>query len=792
MKVPCRWLADYVEIEITDEAIARLAERLTLAGLEVEGIETTGTLRNAVVGRVISSEPLPKSDHLTLCTVDIGSETVEIVCGASNVVDGGLVPVVLPDGELPNGLKIERRKLRGVVSNGMICSKEELGLEDSSEGIWNFELGLNLEVGADLTELLEYDDTIFDIKVPSNRPDCASVYGVARDVAALLERPLADLPTDIEETLPPAAERIRIEIEDPSDTPRYAARLMEGITIRPAPLRMQHRLIKAGMRPLSNVVDATNYVMLELGHPLHPFDADLVDEPIVIRRATAGETFRTLDGIDRRLTEEVLMIADGRGGLALAGVMGGERSEIRPETNRLLLEIAAFDGYTIRKASRAVGLRSEASQRFERRIDPESVSLAAERAAHLIQRLTGCQIHRGLADGYPAPSTRPMVRLRPERASLVLGLDLDQTTCLDILRRLQIDAEPDGSEIVATIPYHRPDLEREADLIEDVGRIYGYDKLESAPPKPVLSVGRKDATELAKDRIREIVTGLGMIEVVGDGFDQREWRQALGMPDDDLIRLVNPMTIGQAALRSSLVPGILSIVDTNLSRGVDGGMIYEIGRIFSATGGEREAFGGALFGRTGTPLRGKERVSLSLAKGILDDLFRRLQLDGVSTLPASLRGCSFLHIGRSTDFVHNKRLLGFLGELTPAVIERFAIPTTVLVFEFDAAMLTANADAPIAYTEVPQYPASKRDLSVSAPAGLAEAEVRGAILAEPEIEMALLYDSYEGEQIAAGRKSLTYELAFRAADRTLTDPEVDAIVGRIETRLGKLDVRLRT
>jgi phenylalanyl-tRNA synthetase beta chain len=790
MKVPCRWLADYVDLDVSEEAIARLAERLTLAGLEVEGIEKTGSLRNAVVGRVVSSEPLPKSDHLTLCAVDVGSETVEIVCGASNVVDGELVPVVLPDGELPTGLEIERRKIRGTASNGMICSKEELRLEDRSEGIWNFEPGLGLEVGTDLTTVLEYNDTIFDIKVPSNRPDCASVYGVAREVAASLDRPLAGLATDVEETLPPAADRIRIEIEDPADTPRYAARLMEGIEIGPAPLRMQHRLIKAGMRPLSNVVDATNYVMLELGHPLHPFDADLVEEPIVIRRAEPGETFRTLDGVERRLTEDVLMIADGRGGLALAGVMGGERSEIRPETTRVLLESASFTGYTIRKSTRAVGLRSEASQRFERRIDPESVTLAAERATHMIQKLTGCAVYQGLSDAYPAPSAPRSVRLRPERASLLLGLDLDRATCLDVLRRLQIDAEEDGPAIVATIPFFRPDLEREVDLIEDVGRIYGYDRLEAIGPKPVLLVGRKDATERAKDRIREILTGLGMIEVVGDGFDEREWREALGTPEEDLVRVANPMTVGQSMLRSSLVPGILSIVETNLSRGVDGGMIYEVGKVFSASGGERESLGGALFGRTGTPLRGKERVSLSIARGILNDLFKRLRLDGVAVRAEDLP--PYLHPGRAARFVRDGRPIGLLGELSPSLSERFAVPTTVLVFECDAAELMVHADDPIAYSELPPFPASKRDLSVSAPSGLAEAEVRAAILAEPEVETALLYDLYEGEQVGEGRKSLTYELAFRAADRTLTDPEVDGIVDRIESRLAALDVRLRT
>lgn len=281
-----------------------------------------------------------------------------------------------------------------------------------------------------------------------------------------------------------------------------------------------------------------------------------------------------------------------------------------------------------------------------------------------------------------------------------------------------------------------------------------------------------------------------MIEVIGDGFDKRGWREALGIPDDDLVRLINPMTVAQSMLRSSLLPGILSIVETNLSRGVDGGMIYEVGRVFSASDSEQESLGGALFGRTGVPLRGKERVSLPIAQGILGDLFKRLRLDGVTVRSEDLP--PYLHPGRGARFVRNGRPIGFLGELSPALTERFAVPTTILVFEFRAADLTINADAPIAYSELPQFPASKRDLSVSAPAGLPEVEVREAILAEPEVETAFLYDLYEGKQVGEGRKSLTYELAFRAADRTLTDPQVGEVVARIESRLAKLDVHLRT
>lgn len=790
MKVPCRWLADYVEMEVTEQFIDSLAKRLTLAGLEVEGIEHTGTLSGAVVGHVVGCRPLPDSDHLSLCNADVGSQTLEIVCGASNVAVGMLVPVVTPGGELPGGFKIERRKLRGQISNGMICSKADLGLEEKSAGIWDFSPDLQLAIGTDLNELFEYDDFILDIKVPSNRPDCASVYGLAREVAALLNRELAQLDTSVDETLPSVTDMVRIEIQDPTDTPRYAAKLMDDVHVGPTPLRMQHRLIKAGMRPLNNVVDATNYVMLELGRPLHPFDADLVREPILIGRANDGETFRTLDGTDRLLSPDVLMISDQQGGLAVAGVMGGERSEIRPQTRRVLLEIASFFGYRIRMSARSLNLHSEASQRFERDLNPVMIPLAAARATHLIQKLTGCRVHTGLADAYPAPVEMPVIRLRPQRAAALLGIDIDQATCLDILTRLQIPTTSNDDGILVTIPAHRRDLEREADLIEDIGRIYGYDRLKSQSPAPALRIGRKDRIERDKDLVRAVLVGQGMIEVITDGFDNRQWRQLLGQPDDDLIRIVNPMTQAQTALRNSLLPDILAVVNTNLSQGVDGGMIFEWGRTFSRSSGEQETLAGALFGRTGTPMMGKQMMSLPLVKGILDELFARLNLPPVAVVPKETP--SFLHPYQSAWFDREDGVrMGLVGALDPSLIEQFAIQVPILLFELSGADLTANSESGIRYQKLSPFPASKRDLSVSAPRSLPEERIREIILQETVVHSALLYDLYQGEQVAADRKSLTYELTFRQVDRTLTDSEVSASIDRIASGLETLDVHLR-
>lgn len=789
MKVPYRWLAEYVEIEVSKDAVEHLAERLTLAGLEVEELHETGTLTRAFVGRVTSCRPHPDSDHLSLCSVDIGSETIDLICGASNVAEGILVPVILSGGELPSGFRIERRKIRGVESNGMICSKAELGLEERSDGIWVLDPRLGLDVGTDLSTVLEFDDYIYDFKVASNRPDCASIYGVAREVAAILDRPLRPLDTGVDAAKVEPGEPIGVQIEDPDDTPRYAAQRLDGVRIGPAPLRIQHRLIKAGMRPLSNAVDATNYVMLELGHPLHPFDADLLHGPIAIRRAKDGDTFRTLDGTDRHLSTHSLMICDDRGGIALAGVMGGERSEIRNETERVLLEIATFSGSAIRASSRSVGLRSEASQRFERNLDPEGVTLAAQRAVHVLQELTGCQVVGDLADAYPKPSTRRKIRLRSERASGVLGIDVSCEDTAALLGRLGIETSIDGNEVVAEIPAFRTDLEREIDLVEEVGRIYGYDRLVSAPPKALLRVGRKDRTERCKDRIRDALVGLGLSEVITDGFDERHWREVLEQSGDDLISIRNPMTAGQAALRSSLLPGLMTVVETNLNRGVDGGMMFEIGHIFSSVHGERDSLAGILFGRSPLPLHGKEKVTLSEGKGVVEQLLAAVRLVNASIDSNDLP--PHVHPGRSGRVLIQGEPLGTFGELAPPAAGALSNPTTVVVFEFDVAGLTARVEEPIAYTPAPRLPASKRDLSVVAPAALREAVIRSAIREDATVESVFLYDVYDGEQVSEGRRSLTYELTLRAEDRTLTDAEIAGLIAGIEQRLGLLNVHLR-
>lgn len=789
MKVPSRWLAEYVDIDVTERSVQQLANQLTLAGIEVEGIIPTGALRGAVVGRVVSHRPHPNSDHLVLCVVDTGTGQAQIICGALNVVDGATVPVIMVGGKLPDGLVIEERKIRGITSQGMICSRTELGLEEHSAGIWNFDPRLNLSLGVDLAELLEFEDYILDISVTSNRPDCLGIYGIAREVAAITGKELHPPLLTFDESSPPTGEQFSVEVEDAADTPRYTASLMSNVTVGSAPPLMQHRLSKAGMRPLANIIDVTNYVMLELGHPLHAFDADLVKDKIIVRHAKKGDSFCTLDKVERKLGPEILMISDPVGDLAIAGVMGGERSEIRKETTNVLLEAATFSPAIIRKTTRFLGLRSEASQRFERGVDPESVPIAAKRVAHLLQKMTGCCVHRGMVDVYPRKRALRTLTLRPSYITSLLGIEIKHAEMAEILTRLGMKVSKKGDNLLAQVPSFRPDLNREVDLIEEIGRIYGYNRLPSTPPETTLQIGKKPPMELYKDQIRAILTGLGLDEAVTDGFDKRQYREALALPVENLVEIKNPMTVGQRALRGSLLPGLLSVVETNLKRGIAGGMLFEVGRVFSKPRNEHESLAGLLFGRTALPLSGRRNIDLLAAKGVIQNLLASLNVGEPRFLTNDIP--TFLHPGRAARITLAGEEMGLLGELAPTVCDDLSSSATLILFEIDIDKLQRLGRTKHLFTPPGRFPASKRDLSLLAPIKLPEEKIRQAITSEKLIDSVLLYDLYQGEQVSEHEKSLTYEISLRAGDHTLTDQEVDRSVHRIMKRLAKLDARLR-
>ena len=786
MRVPLSWLSEYVDI--SDLPMGELTERLTLAGLEVEGMRALPPVEGVVVGRVLSISPHPKADRLHVCQVDLGGEERTVVCGAPNLVPEALVPVALPGARLPGG-EVREAEIRGVKSSGMILSQAELGLEEKSSGIWNLPAGPR--VGEEFAALIGAPDTILDLKIASNRPDLLGIYGIAREVAAIFRRELGPLELSFPEEGPEAEALARVEIEVPHDCPRYIARVILGVPWRESPVWLAARLFKAGMRPLSLMVDVTNYVMLELGHPLHAFDYDrLPGGRIGVRRARPGETIRTLDGVKRALSPEVLLITDGERPIAVAGVMGGEDTEVSPATQRVLLESACFAPARIRRSSRTLGLRTEASHRFERGLAPESAEVASRRVCALLSRLAPVQVARGAVDAYPRPARPKHLTLRKARVTEVLGVGVPEDEVLRDLAAIGVELRDRGDRWEAAVPPWRVDLEREIDLIEEVARLYGYERIPALAPTLPLRAGEKDKREEFCDRVRRIMAGLGLSEVYSFGLVPAGEAEVL---------LQNPQAQGQEGLRSSLLSGLLGAVRENLEAQTPGIALFEVGRTFHLREGEvveEDRLGVALAGRPPTPLSGKGGYTPADLKGILEGLLSALRAEGVSLGEIADRRLhpyrrAGIYLTSRTTEQGSRKLIGWLGELAGELTRDLPGERRVLALELSLTEL-AEAVRPPEHRPLPRFPAAFRDLSLLAPEDLPELRVREAILAEELVESCLLYDLYRGKGVPEGYRSLTYEVAFRHPQRTLSSEEVDQVVTRILARLETLGVRLRS
>lgn len=776
MRASLNWLSEYTDLpEIPVEA---LAERLTLAGLEVERIEAQ-VAEAVVVARVESVEPHPKTDALSVCQVETGSGTNTVVCGADNVVAGGLVPLALPGARL-SSKTISVATLRGVKSEGMILSRQELGLEAKSPGIWNLPDGLS--VGTDLAPLVGLPDTVLSLKITSNRPDLLGVVGIAREISALYRTTLREPDLSFPEADPPVVTFTSVQITDSTDCLRYVARLIHGVRGRPSPLAIEARILKAGMRPLSLVVDITNYVLLELGHPLHAFDhARLAENRIIVRRAKPGEKIRTLDGVERDLSPEVLVIADATRPVAIAGVMGGAEPEVGPHTQVVLLEAAAFSPVRVRRSARAVGVRTEASLRFERGLSPEMADVASRRCCALLAQ-HAATIARGAVDAYPSPPPTRTVSLRKERIVRVLGIELPPAAVVDGLSRLGLSLRDRGKTWETAVPPFRQDLGREIDLIEEVARLYGYDRIQSLPPRAEPRIGTKNATEAFADRVREILAALGLIEAYTPGLVPAKEAQ---------VQLRNPLSLGWDGLRPSLLPGLLAAVKGNLEAQAPGVALFEVGRVFLQQEGEaveEDRVGIALAGRPPIPLSGKGEYSPADLKGLLGALLDALRVPEVSLGPST---DDRLHPARRASISVKGRPIGWLGELSPALSADLPGIRRVLALELALSPLREAARS-VEHRPIPRSPASKRDLSVLAPQDAPEGSLREAILAEPLVENAFLYDLYQGEGVPAGYVSLTYEVVFRDPEQTLASERVEEAVQRILGSLALLGANIRT
>jgi phenylalanyl-tRNA synthetase beta chain len=798
MRVPVQWLYEYCRPELDTAA---LADRLAMTGTEVERVEHYGVeaLEQFVIGRVLTAEQHPDADRLRVCTVDVGEgEPSQIVCGAPNVAAGQTVPVAKPGAVMPDGTKLKVAKLRGQASHGMILAEDEVGIGTEHDGIMVLDAG-GLAPGEPLCEVLPIATDVLELEITQNRPDCLGVYGVAREVHAATGAPLAPVPwaddpgQPGQPGQPGELDAVRITVEDSELCPRFTARAFANVQIKPSPRWLKARLMAAGQRPISNVVDITNYVMLLTGQPLHAFDLDRVaGAELSVRRATSGEQMETLDGQTRTLTEDMVLIADAEGPTSIAGVMGGARSEVGADTTRVLMEAATWNGPNIHRTSLKLGLRTEASGRFEKQLEPEQAMEAQAMAAQLMIELCGAELLPGTIDvGGPGPPPAT-IRLHDERVTGLLGLELPRARSAEILRALEFTLAEAADGLDVTVPpFRRHDVTREADLIEEVARLGALKELPATLPPRHGASGRLTGPQRLRRRASDALTAQGLHETVGWSFTRREQSERLRIGDRPAVTLANPMSREQSQLRTTLIGGLLDAARRNRSRGVAAIRLFEAGAVYLPGDRPRPAepyrVAGLLTGPVRRPTwreQAPPAADFFSAKGVLGGL-----LDALRTRWSLAAGAPepFLHPGRRAEVQVGGRPAGWIGEIHPQVAAEWDFTDALAAFEVDfATVLDAVQEA--GYSDVTSFPDVREDLAVIVPETVTAAEVVSTALAagKPLLTAAEVFDVYrDTERLGAGHVSLALRLAFRAPDRTLTDEEVADRRRRIVTALAE-------
>ncbi len=792
MKVPFQWLKEFVSVP---DSAPEVAERLTMRGLEVEGIEHLApSFTKVYVGEIVEIEKHPSADKLSLCRVSVGKDTLPIVCGAPNIARGQKVPVAVPGASLSDGLVIEKRQLRGIESHGMLCSEKELGLSDDHSGI--FVLPENAQPGKPLADLPGIDDFVFEVNVPPNRGDCQSILGIAREVASACGKSIT-LPSVPPDEAGDLGELIGLSILDEDACPRYVLRMIRDISIVPSPFWMRSRIIKAGMRPINSIVDVTNYVMIELGQPLHAFDYDKIGaRRIEVRVAREKTIFRTLDGMDRALEQGDILICDGSGPVALAGVMGGENSEIGPNTSDVALESAFFNPLFIRRTARRLDLRSEASARFEKGIDLDEVDYCGRRAIDLMHRTSGGTVVQGSKEAYARRKGR-VVSLSFQRTAEIIGAPVTPDEITGILDSIGIvSVEREKERALFSIPSYRHDLIEDFDLMEEVARIVGYGNIPAAVPlSPLLPVSR-DKKDIAIESAKELLTASGFFEVVNYGFFSSRDIEKFGIPGRDLrsrcVPIVNPISKDLGVMRTFLVAGILESLAYNINRGTRNLGVFEVGKVFferevselpleslhlccAHTGKEREYFWRDSF---------KEFDFFDL-KGVLETLFDRFNLE-LQLRPSNE---PFLDRKASADIVLEDAQVGWIGELRDNVLGAYDIKQKVICAEVDFGILSMEGSADKLYRPVPRYPAITRDFSFYVDDPIPVVTLIQRIRAvSPLIVSVGIFDLFKKEA-----RSISFRVVFQSYEDTLTDENVNDLQQIIIDRLTRIEgIKLRT
>lgn len=808
MNVSYRWLNEYIDLNGIEPK--ELAAMMTRGGIEIDSVPSRNQgVSGVVAGLVLTREKHPDADKLSVCTVDAGTgETLQIVCGAPNVAAGVKVPVALVGAKLPGGLHIKRAKLRGVESQGMLCSARELGINDKllpkevQEGLYI--LPSDTEIGRDILDVLALDDSVLELDLTPNRSDCLSMIGVAYEASALTGRPL-QLPNPAEElnaSSDKANDRVSVSITAKEHCSHYSARYIKGVKIGPSPLWMQNRLIAAGVRPISNVVDITNYVMLEYGQPLHAFDAAKVaGGAICVRLAREGETLVTLDGQERKLEPHMLLIADAEKPIGLAGVMGGLNSEVTAETTDIILESARFDGGTIRRTSRQLGLRSEASARFEKEVDPGRVLAALDRAAGLMAKYAGGTVLEGVAEAVVSEAKPAVVTVTLDRINRFLGTSLSSLEVSTIWARLGFQATGKSEEEwQVTVPTRRGDITRDVDLIEEVARLHGYDEIPTTPIEGPTTTGVLTKPQAIRRELRGLLAANGLSEAVCYSVTSAE-RSALfpalnGTAEGKrAIPLAMPMSEERSLLRTALLPSLLEAAAYNIARKTNDIALFEIASVFHTEEAaltrlpqEKPRLAFVLHGNR-TPSawnRAAEKTDFYDAKGVLDAVFERLGLDGKISYEAAQP--EHFHPGRTAAVKlstgSGAETIGYVGQLHPDLQRELDLGDTFAA-EISLAPLYELADGAIVYRPLPRYPAVERDLAVVVGREIAGESLLDAIrsAAGELLESSCVFDVYTGERLGADKKSVAIALVYRHPERTLTDEEVAEAHGRALAKL---------
>lgn len=800
MLISLKWLSDYVDCRLSPEQIE---EGLTMAGLEVESLSPRYPyLKDVITARIESVAPHPNADRLHLCTVAGTSDRYTIVCGAPNAAEGVIAPLALAGAELPGGV-IREAKVRGQHSQGMLCSEKELGLGEDQSGIWALPPGT--PVGVRLDKALGIDDFLLDVSITPNRGDCLSIIGIGREIAALCRTSLKYPAVSVEETGPPIQSLTSITIDDPAGCPRYSARVIRGVKIGPSPEWLKNRLEAVGLRSINNIVDITNYILMELGQPLHAFDFDrLYEHRIVVRRAGPGEKFTTLDNVERELPEGTVLICDGRGPVAVGGIMGGLNSEISPDTTNVLIESAYFQPLSIRRSSRRLGLKTEASYRFERGIDPEGVLRAVDRAAQLMREVGGGEIAAGRIDVYPEPVKIPELTLRVDRTNRFLGTALSASEMREVLERIELRVTPlDKNRLHVVPPPFRPDLTREVDLTEEVARLAGYGTIPVTSPVAAVEAPSSNPRQRARLELKQYLAGTGFFEVINYSFISYDAIRKLRYPDGDPrlnpVRLKNPLSDEQAVMRTTLVPGLLQNARYNIDHRNENFRIFELSKVFlprkdDLLADEPHHVAGVLAGRRIPQglYGGEEDVDYSDVKGTVESILGFLRIGGARFRAESIPPWLDPHIAASV-FVGEEQV-GELGCIHPEVQQAYDLKRPVYIFRLDFNRLFALRGAGAYFTSLPKFPPVTRDIALVAVETLPVEEPLEFILAlrEPLLERVEVFDIFRSEQLGGNKKSIGYRLTFRAADRSLTDEEVNALHGKlVEKVMNKFGVSLR-